>query len=215
MRRRGSSPPFFRDWIAIVVYAGHTMRYLSLVPLVVALAACGGAATPATETPAVSGTSEAPAPVRDAAATTASFKAAAERMASSQSSGTTTLRPLETPLPDGILPDFEYSRVADMTTRVANTMRQVSLQVRGITPNDALLSLEKAFVAKGFASSGAEENRGGNLMASFTKGGEGRALTMVVASGGTHVMVITNQFDEATQQRGGFAGVLQITINTP
>jgi len=192
------------------------MRYLSLVPLVVALAACAAPpTTPAAEEPSVAGASDGPAPGRDAATTAASFKAAAERMASSQSNGTATLRPLEEPLPDGVLPDFEYSRVADMTTRVANTMRQVSLQVRGVKPNEALLSLEKAFVAKGYTSSGAQENRGGNLTASFTKGGEGRGLTTVVASGGTHVMVITNQFDEATQQRGGFAGVLQITINTP
>jgi hypothetical protein len=187
------------------------MRAVLLALLVYAFAACGGA-TPVTED--TSAKPDTPAAGRDAAATAASFAAAARRSDAAPSAASPTLRPLETPLPDGVLPDFEYSRLIDMTTRTSVTTRQVGLQVRGLSPPDAFRSLERAFVEKGYRSTGASELEGGNLTGGFSKGGEGGGMTVVVASGGTYVHVVTNHYDEKGR-KSGFTGGLNITIHTP
>jgi hypothetical protein len=188
-----------------------TMRVVFVALLVFAFAACGGATPDTGDTTAKPGS---PAAGRDAAATAASFAAAARKSDAAPSAASPSLRPLETPLPDGVLPDFEYSRLIDMTTRTSFTTRQIGLQVRGISPADAFRSLERAFVGKGYRSTGASELGGGNLTGGFSKGGEGGGMTTVVASGGTYVHVVTNHYDEKGR-KSGFTGGLNITIHTP
>jgi hypothetical protein len=100
------------------------------------------------------------------------------------------------------------------TTRVANTTRQVGLQVLTLTPAEALDSLAQAFLSKGWQATESSAAGGRGLTQSYFKGGAGRGMTTVVASGGTYVTVVTSLYDEATAARSGFTSVLNITINT-
>jgi hypothetical protein len=180
--------------------------------LLCVLAACGTA--PATTD--TSAADPAPAATSSPVDRAAAFVAAARRAEQAQPAGAVTLRALEEPLPDGVLPTFEYSRIGDITTRTANTTRMVTMQVRGIDPNDAYRSLRQAFEEKGYRTSDMSDVKGGGVAGSFSKGGQGGGLPMVVAAGGTHVMVVTSVYDEAQAARSnGFSGVVTITINTP
>lgn len=190
------------------------MKFYSALACVLVLVGCGGEPAPTAVTTPAAETASEPGAGRDAAASAAMFRAAGERLAAKSASGDAALVPLATPLPGDVLPSFEYSRLVDMTTQVAGTMRQVGLQVRGLTPAQALESLAAAYAAKGWETTEPVEASGGNLAQSFFKGGEGSAMAVVVASGGTYITVVTSVYDEAgAAHSGGFTGSLNIVIN--
>lgn len=187
------------------------MRIFFHALLVISLAACGDAPQSGPE-----GSTAAAAEPRmgnDAATSAAAFRAAAQRLEKKAQNDAPTLQALATPLPDGILPDFEYSRLADLSSQTAHSIRQVALQVRGLAPEEALTSLQKAFVNKGWTATDPVEAGGGNRSQSFFKGGKGGAMSTVVAAGGTHITVMTSRYDPS--RNSAFTGALNIVINAP
>ncbi len=126
------------------------------------------------------------------------------------------LKPLDTPLPGNVLPDFVYGVMIDMTRPVNQTVtiRQVSMRIREIDAESARDVLVRQYLAAGFDTSAVMRERETHA-ANFSNGGEGKGL-MAAMSGGTSVMVLaTPSKPDSENLADGFSGVLMVTVYSP
>ncbi len=126
------------------------------------------------------------------------------------------LKPLDTPLPGNVLPDFTYGVIIDMSTAVNQTvtMRQVSMRIRDTDAESARNVLVRQYLAAGFDTSAVMQEKETHT-ANFSSGGEGKGL-MAAMSGGTSVMVLaTPSKPDSENLADGFTGVLMLTVYFP
>jgi len=126
------------------------------------------------------------------------------------------LTPLDNPLPGNVMPDFSYRKIADISNRASHSIRNISLQVKDVSVHDAYATLESQFLDAGLSASESEVDNRGIRTGFFSLGGAGGPATALVASGGTHIMVLAKPNkpeDEANSQ--GFTGIMMITVNAP
>ncbi len=126
------------------------------------------------------------------------------------------LKPLDTPLPGNVTPDFVYGVIMDMTNAVNATvnMRQISLRTREIDADAARDVLVRQYLAAGFDTSAVMKEKA-TYAASFSQGGEGKGLGAAM-SGGTSVMVLATPSEPDSQNLAdGFTAVLMITVYSP
>ncbi len=175
------------------------MRRVPTALMLCALAACGASSD--REPPA------------ERAAT--SMSGAIVEAAKREAAGIRT-NPLSSPLPGGVMPEFTYGVVADLTSPLNATVdaRQVAMQAQAIEARAAYDAITAQFVAAGFTASAMTEEKGA-FIGNYAQGGEGPGM-LAVEGGGTYVMLIASPAkpgDDAA--RDGVSALLRFTIYTP
>lgn len=126
------------------------------------------------------------------------------------------LKPLDTPLPGGVIPDFTYGVILDMTNAVnaTVTMRQVSMRIREIEADAARDVLVRQYLAAGFDTSAVRQEKA-TYTASFSQGGEAAGLGAAMSGGTSVVVLATPSKPDSENLADGFTAVLMITVYAP
>jgi len=171
--------------------------------LLALLAGCGAPA----EGP---GATEGPAAETAGKSTDAGTRATAVR----ESPATKPARGFASPLPGGVVPDFDYVLIVDMSSRANFTMRQVSIGATDLRAEVAMDRLAAQFASAGFTLGEASEHRKARMLGLW-KGGHGARGMVVVSEGGTYINVIATDADPDKQAENGWMSLLALTIYTP
>lgn len=133
----------------------------------------------------------------------------------SRPSGAPGSRALANPLPGGVVPDFAYNATVDMSTQAGMTIRQVHLDVPGLTAQEAMDRLVAQFQAAGLAIGEPSSQKGTLLQSAWTPtDGDARGLA-VIDAGGTHIALMGTDYDADHSRRDdGYASALRLQINS-
>ena len=171
------------------------MRSLALAASILVLTAC----------------SESPAP----AGSTAAAPAAAAPAEAATASTAKATKPLGEPLPDGIVPDFEYHALVDMTTRAGFTMRQIHLDLPDLDAETATQRLVAQFQAAGYEASEPTWHEGTLIQSVYSPVESGARGIAVVEYGGAHVAITARDYEADHSRRAeGYRAVLRLQVNT-
>jgi hypothetical protein len=121
---------------------------------------------------------------------------------------------LKTPLPGGVIPDFDFTVGSDVSMKVQRNQRIVMLVARETSANDALGILAGQFAAAGFESGSVSTDKD-NLMQGFWTPGEARGM-LVVEAGGTYVNVMARAVDPDSEfAEDGYSTLVTVNITSP
>ena len=124
-------------------------------------------------------------------------------------------KPLGEPLPDGIVPDFAYHALVDMTTRAGFTMRQIHLDLPDLDAETAAQRLVAQFQAAGYEASEPTWHEGTLIQSVYSPVEGGARGITVVEYGGAHVAITARDYEADHSRRAeGYQAVLRLQVNT-
>lgn len=174
---------------------------LSLACAAGLVAGCGGAGEPAGE--AASRSAQVLEAARDNAAK------------AGQPAGQPRLKPLGTPLPGGVIPEFEHNALVDMSTQAHVTIRQVHLDLPTLTAREGIAALVAQFEAAGLAAGDLGEEGGTLVQGVWTPSADGARGMAVVDGGGSYVVLMGTDYEPGHSRRDdGFMAMLRIQVNS-
>lgn len=133
----------------------------------------------------------------------------------SPSGGQAELKPLSTPLPGGVVPDFEYHALVDMSTRAHVTIRQVHLDLPTLSAQEGMDRLVAQFEAAGLASGDQAREKATLVRSVWTPSADGAKGIAVVDAGGTHVVLMATDYEDGHSRRDdGYRAMLRLQINS-
>lgn len=131
------------------------------------------------------------------------------------SGGQPALKPLSTPLPGGVVPDFEYNTLVDMSTRAHVTIRQVHLDLPALGAQEAVDRLVAQFEAAGLVAGEQAQEKATLVRSAWTPSADGAKGIAVVDAGGTYVVLMATDFEDGHSRRDdGYRAMLRLQINS-
>lgn len=124
-------------------------------------------------------------------------------------------KPLDTPLPNGVLPDFDYNATVDMSTRMNVVIRQVHLDLPNLSAQEAMDRMVAQFEAAGLAAGEQRADKETLLRSVWTPSADGAKGMAVVDSGGTWVVLMARDYPADSERRAdGYVAMLTMQINS-